>query len=261
MICKSRGGLLPVALRIVPRLPRGGSGTALGQQQTRRMTGPSGASGGGSGGGGGVGDKLGVPRPPAVGQSTSATAPHPPTTPAPGATGQAGATAADAHKKSTVETILQSTQEWNQTWNRTYMDLEASIMERIHTSNKRRFRGILLSSFVVITWFFATFGSKIKQTLTRQTADIAKETLENKSLQIQTQELARAVVQTILNDKEVTLRAAVFVREALSTPETKDALLNLLYDLVQHPKTQAALAQVTKSVIKDVVNDKVMICA
>jgi cell division protein FtsB len=164
----------------------------------------------------------------------------------------------DAQKKSAVETILESTQEWNQSWNRTYMDLEASIMERIHSSNKRRFRGILLSTLIVITWFFATFGSKIKQTLTRQTADIAKETLENKSLQIQTQELARAVVQTILNDKEVTLRAAVFVREALSTPETKDALLNLLYDLIQHPKTQDALAQVTKNVIAEVVNDKVI---
>jgi cell division protein FtsB len=209
-----------------------------------------------SSGRGSSGDVGNTPRAP---EGSVSNQPPPPAAPESLSEAAAGG-AVDASKKSTVETILQSTQEWNQTWNRTYMDLEASIMERIHSSNKRRFRGILLSTLIVITWFFATFGSKIKQTLTRQTADIAKETLENKSLQIQTQELARAVVQTILNDKEVTLRAAVFVREALSTPETKDALLNLLYDLVQHPKTQDALAQVTKSVIAEVINDKVSEC-
>lgn len=43
----------------------------------------------------------------------------------------------------------------------------------------------------------------LRSKLTTQTATIAKETLENENLKIQTQELAMAVVQTILNDKEV----------------------------------------------------------
>ena len=168
----------------------------------------------------------------------------------------AGGSAVDP-KKSAVESILQSTQGWNQSWNKTYAEIESSIMERIHASNRQRFRVIALTAVIGITWTVAVFGGKIKKMLTRQTADIAKETLENKSLQIQTQELATAVVQTVLNDKEVTARASAFAREAMSTPETRDALVALLVKISEHPETKAALNKLTKSIIADLSSDKV----
>ena len=160
--------------------------------------------------------------------------------------------------QSTVQTIFQSTQHaWNQSWNKAYSDMETTIMERIHESNRQRFRIMLFGIPVVSVWLIAVFGGDVKKMLTRQTADIAKETLENKSLQIQTHELATAVVQTVLNDKEVTIRAANFIREAISTPETRDAMLALINQLLQHPETKAALTTLSKYVINDLSSDKV----
>lgn len=176
----------------------------------------------------------------------------------------ATSTASHAHSssaspQSTVQTIFQSTQHaWNQSWNKAYSDMETTIMERIHESNRQRFRIMLFGIPVVTVWLIAVFGGDIKKMLTRQTADIAKETLENKSLQIQTHELATAVVQTVLNDKEVTIRAANFIREAVSTPETRDALLSLINQLLQHPITKTALTSLTKTIIHDLTNDKVL---
>lgn len=162
-------------------------------------------------------------------------------------------TATGEHKQTTVESIIESTSEWN----RAYVNMEASIMHRIHTSNKKRFRVILLTSIVGIIWVVAVFGEKLRKMLTSQTADLAKETLENKSLQIQTQELATAVVQTVLNDREVTLRAGAFLREAVGTPATRDALQDLLSHILQHPETKQTLTSLIKSVIADISADKV----
>ena len=48
-------------------------------------------------------------------------------------------------------------------------------------------------------------------------AEVAKETLKQESLQIQTEELAKAVVKTVLNDDEVFRRAISFLRQAVAT--------------------------------------------
>jgi hypothetical protein len=87
------------------------------------------------------------------------------------------------------------------------------MMKRINESNQRRFRVILLSSIAFIVWIGVMFGDRIRKNISDQTAGIAKETLENESLKVQTQELAMAVVQTVLNDKEVTAHAATFLKE------------------------------------------------
>lgn len=158
------------------------------------------------------------------------------------------------HRPTAVESIIDTTNEWN----RAYVNMEATIMHRIHTSNKRRFRVILLTSLVGIIWVVAVFGEKLRKMLTARTADLAKETLENKSLQIQTQELATAVVQTVLNDKEVTMRASAFLREAVSTPETRDALLLLLTHVLQCAEMKETLSNLAKAVISDVAADQVM---
>jgi hypothetical protein len=231
------------AMRIplpLARVCKGGvSWTAARQFYTARAFSRRPLSTGGGGGGGGSSSSGGPVNPTRAGATNSASSTADP-------------------KKSAVESIIESTQGWNQSWNKTYADIESSIMERIHASNRQRFRVITLTAVIGVTWIIAVFGGKIKEMLTRQTADIAKETLENKSLQIQTQELATAVVQTVLNDKEVTARASAFVREAMSTPETRDALVALLVKISEHAETKAALSKLTKSIIADLSSDKVI---
>jgi hypothetical protein len=203
------------------------------QQQYRRLT-QGGAPPGGSSSGSGSG--IGGQGPKGTGAAAE------------------GAHAAGEKSQTTVQSILESTGEWN----KAYVNMEASIMDRVHASNKQRFRVILLTTVVGIIWVGAVFGGKIRSYMSRQTADLAKETLENKSLQIQTQELATAVVQTILNDREVTLRASAFLREAVNTPETRDALLAVLSHVLQHPETKQTLTSLTKAVIADVAADQVL---
>ena len=85
--------------------------------------------------------------------------------------------------------------------NETYHDFERKLMARIKESNQRRFRVVLALVVGLVSWVVFVFGARLRKLLTDHTAGLAKETLENESLKIQTQELAMAVVQTILNDQ------------------------------------------------------------
>lgn len=93
--------------------------------------------------------------------------------------------------------------------------------------------------------------------MTDKTAGLAKETLENESLKIQTQELATAVVQTILNDKEITAYAAMFLKEASTTAETQQALLDLTMHVLQHPQTLDEANKLVKKIVVSMGSDKV----
>lgn len=130
-------------------------------------------------------------------------------------------------------------------------------MTSLKESNQRRFRIMLLSALVAIIWVSAVFGARIRKSVTEQTADLAKETLENESLKVQTQELAMAVVQTVLNDKEITAHAAAFLKEASVAPETQAALLQLTVHILQHEETLAQLTALGKKLIADLADDKV----
>jgi hypothetical protein len=87
-----------------------------------------------------------------------------------------------------------------------------------------------------------------------------QETLENESLKVQTQELATAVVNTILEDKEITSQAAAFLKEASTAPETQQALLELTLHVLQHPETLEELSNITQKMIKNLADDKVRVC-
>lgn len=140
-----------------------------------------------------------------------------------------------------------------------YEEIERTLMDRIHESNRRRFRVYFFGSiaFIITTTF--VFGDRIRSALTQQTADIAKETLENESLQIRTQELAMAVVQTVLNDKEITAHAATFLKEASTAPETQQALLELTMHVLQHPKTLTEVYSLFKQLLQQLSEDKVTV--
>lgn len=130
-------------------------------------------------------------------------------------------------------------------------------MERIHESNQRRFRLTLGGVVIGITWFVIVFGERLSNWIRSMTTGLALETLEDKSIKIQTQELAMAVVQTVLNDKQVTAQAAAFLREAAQTPETQEALLKLTLHVLQHRDSVEQLTILSKKVIAELSKDKV----
>ena len=146
---------------------------------------------------------------------------------------------------------------WNYTaaMNNSLKDIELSLMKRIHESNQRRFRLLFFGSLGAIIWFFVAFGGTIGEKLKSMTTGLALETLEDKAIKIQTEELARAVVQTVRNDKEVTAQAASFLREASHAPETQEALLKLTLHVLRHPDSLKELALLTKNVLAALSND------
>ena len=137
-----------------------------------------------------------------------------------------------------------------------YGELERTLMERIKESSSRRFRLTLITVIVVMAWIVAVFGKMIRKALSDQTAGLALETLENESLKVQTEELAMAVVQTVLNDKEVTAHAATFLHEASSVPETQQALLKLTLHVLQHPDTLKEVATLVKKLVVQLSGDR-----
>lgn len=141
-----------------------------------------------------------------------------------------------------------------------------------------------MSSLLAAVWVVAVWGNKIREYFSKQTAAIAKETLgcvrqclacvlvpfsfvisrfscfianavRNESLQIQTQELAGAVVQTVLNDPEVLAKAAAFLRDASQTAETQAALLQLTVHVLNHPDTLNEVVKLTQELAKILAKD------
>lgn len=142
-------------------------------------------------------------------------------------------------------------------FNKVYSDIERNMLTRINASNRRRIIIILLSTMIGLITLYVFFGRHIKKKISDETADIAKGTLENETLKIQTQELAMAVVQTILNDKEITSHAATFLQQASSVKETQIALLQLLLHVLQHPDSLKELTIFAKKLILILSEDKV----
>jgi hypothetical protein len=158
----------------------------------------------------------------------------------------------------TAEVIGNTTKQYTTETIKIYADIEKNLMQRINESNTRRFRIGLIGSILAIIWIGAVFGEKIRKKLAKETAGVAKEALENESLKTQTQELAMAVVQTVLNDKDVTAHAAQFLREASSVPETQQALLELTLHVLQHPDSLRELNILVKKLIQQLTVDKVI---
>jgi len=161
---------------------------------------------------------------------------------------------AASHLTHSVQHNIASTLQFTQ---QRYDEFEKILMERIHEKNQRRVRAYVLGALGFIVWVTVVFGARMRKYFTEQTAGLAKETLENESLKIQTQELATAVVQTILEDKDITNHAATFLKEASTAPETQQALLKLTMHILQHKDTLDELTKMSQKLIKNLANDKV----
>lgn len=138
----------------------------------------------------------------------------------------------------------------------TYGEIERNVLKRIGDENRTRFRAVLITSIMGIIWTTAIFGDDIRKLLTNQTATLATETLENESLKVQTQELASAVVTTVLNDADVTSKAAQFLKMASTTEETQQALLQLTMHVLQHPDTLEEVTKLGKELVARLAADR-----
>lgn len=150
-----------------------------------------------------------------------------------------------------------ATQHYTYEFNKIYSDIEKNVLSKVDESNKQRIRIILVTVVIAIIVFSLIFGRNIKKRISDETADIAKETLGNEALKIPTQELAMAVVQTILNDKEITSHAAAFLRDAASVEETQAALLQLTLHVLQHKDSLKELIELAKKLLAKLSEDKV----
>lgn len=160
-----------------------------------------------------------------------------------------------ATKPSTSTTTADSLKHYTADLNKAYAEIERKMMERIRENSQARFRGFLVGGTLLILWITALFGGRIRKMLSDQTADIARETLENESIKVQTNELATAVVQTILNDKEITANAAKFLREASTAPETQQALLALTLHVLKHTDTLKEVNSLVKNLVAMLTKD------
>eukprot|EP00968_Pinguiococcus_pyrenoidosus_P019832 scaffold2224_cov261-Pinguiococcus_pyrenoidosus.AAC.5 len=93
-----------------------------------------------------------------------------------------------------------------------YKEIEARLMRTTRASNVEQIRLALTAAALVTVWVFSVFGRHIRRFFSKQTAEVARETLENEELQARTQELAAAVVRTILNDEDILVKITAFIR-------------------------------------------------
>ncbi|CAM9895236.1 unnamed protein product [Laminaria digitata] len=132
--------------------------------------------------------------------------------------------------------------------------MERTLMCKGHAQDKTRFRALGLSGVLLLVWVLSMFGSEIRRYFASQTAEVARETLKVEALQVQTQELATALVQTLLNDQEVVSAGALFLREASTNPETQAAVMSLALYVLQHPETLAETHVLAKKLVQAVLD-------
>ncbi|CAM9150728.1 unnamed protein product [Phaeothamnion confervicola] len=136
-----------------------------------------------------------------------------------------------------------------------YTDLEQALMARMRTHNKGQFRVALLSTLLGVIWVMSVFGSQIRRFFGQQAGEVARETLRHESLQVQTQELATAVVNTLLDDETVLSAATTFLRQAAGDGETQAALLGLATHVLRHPDTLREVSALVKQVVRQLLAD------
>ena len=120
-----------------------------------------------------------------------------------------------------------------------YREYEQQLMRTLRASNVEQFRVAVTAGALVTVWVVSVFGRQIRRFFSTQTAEVARETLENEELQARTQELAAAVVRTILNDEDILLKLTNFVKRAAGDAVLRGALVDMAVHIVQHEETLA----------------------
>ena len=87
-----------------------------------------------------------------------------------------------------------------------------------------------------LAWLVVIFGKDIRRFIGGQTAEVAREIFKHESIQIQAQELATAVVNTLSNDPEVLAGTSVPATSSQSTPSRVITPEPAPYALLTSPK-------------------------
>ncbi|ETW09772.1 hypothetical protein H310_00254 [Aphanomyces invadans] len=99
------------------------------------------------------------------------------------------------------------------------------------------------------------FGPEMRSKMTKTTAEVATETLQNESLQIQTQELASQIVQTVLNDPKVLDQASQFLQKLMAMDATRGAMVQLTSNVLNDPQTLAHVTKLSKQILFNLFQD------
>ncbi|OQR90104.1 hypothetical protein ACHHYP_05807 [Achlya hypogyna] len=103
--------------------------------------------------------------------------------------------------------------------------------------------------------FLIAFAPELKYSMSKTTAEVASETLQNENLQIQTQELASQIVQTVLNDPKVLNQASQFIKNLSETETTQKALVALTSNVLNNPQTMAQVTKLAKQLLLNLMQD------
>lgn len=158
--------------------------------------------------------------------------------------------------KSAISTLDATRSKYVYEFNKAYEIIDSTLKSKIDESHREKLRNLVASIILILIIIYVCFGSLLRRKITEETADLAKETLENENLKIQTQELAMAVTQAILRDDDITSHAATFLHDASIVPETQLALLQLTLHVLQHPDTLSETVILCKKVLDELAKDK-----
>mmetsp|Transcript_15267 Transcript_15267/g.58035 ORF Transcript_15267/g.58035 Transcript_15267/m.58035 type:complete len:302 (+) Transcript_15267:56-961(+) len=137
-----------------------------------------------------------------------------------------------------------------------YKEIEARLMRTTRASNVEQIRLALTAAALVTVWVFSVFGRHIRRFFSKQTAEVARETLENEELQARTQELAAAVVRTILNDEDILVKITAFIRNTADDDNLRDALVQLALHILQHDDTLAEVKVLGLKLVDYILKDE-----
>ncbi|KDO28999.1 hypothetical protein SPRG_20104 [Saprolegnia parasitica CBS 223.65] len=129
-------------------------------------------------------------------------------------------------------------------------DAQALISRHKASFNKWGYVTIGLGGLCLVA-----FAPELKNSMSKTTAEVASETLQNEMLQIQTQELASQIVQTVLNDPKVLHQASQFIKNLSETETTQKALVVLTSNVLNNPQTMAQVTKLSKQLLLNLMQD------
>jgi len=147
-----------------------------------------------------------------------------------------------------------------------YPWLEAPLLsaqQSLKAHDSSGFRAALIALLVLSIVLLTAFGKEIRQQVTQNTGDVAADVLSHAELQIRASDLAKAVINEVITDKDIHDKVALFVQDLLADQYVRHSVAELLvwslksesvreslYWLLAHPETQDSTAKLMYDVLQ-----------
>lgn len=127
-------------------------------------------------------------------------------------------------------------------------------MRAIHVQSTETFRmlALVLASLGALAW---VFQDPIVSSLGRRGGDVAAKSLAHEEVQLRAEQVAKAVVHTVLDDSEVLDRATYFLRNVLVQEESRAEVARLLRLVLQDPTVKAEIRRLGIWLVQELSND------